>query len=414
MMKSSFHMSRMAAVACMAVVAASHACLAQGDAAAKHAGSLVVRPDEQLGLVVPSLAQRRTLFAAADALLAILRRNDALQHPLGYALVLHRAAGVTTTGGDTIAPGLPPHYGVVGDLSYYAVSDDGQITDGGGLVPIEFMVNTVGRIEDAEVVTPALDHGPPVLQDYRVTSQFRGHPVYNGECVLISRRPNVPPFVPLTQERYISLQILKAQADSARHDAQHREDSGNTSSSALAAWIKDRPRRETDMRATYDAVKKFDAKSADDMLKAWKQSEVDAEANLRSAAGSGADQRIKEIERQGTVGEGQRIAALRAQLDALTPAERKAPAAILQLGVDGEKLTPVGDPEALPLVQLNPAYFDKTLPVDTPQLVTVCIPGFQADVAVTKTEWNDQRARDAALIRDHLDWAALEALVKKP
>jgi hypothetical protein len=294
------------------------------------------------------------------------------------------------------------------------LGDDGKVTDGGGLVPVEFLVNSVGRLEDGEAVTSALDHGPPVLRDYRVTSQFHGHPVYNGECVFISRRSDVQPIVPLTKERYITLQILKARADSARHDAEHHQDSGNNSSTALAAWIKDRPKREADMRATYEVVKKMDPKSGDQFLDAWKKSEAENEAALRSAASSGADQRIKDIEQQGTVGEGQHIAALQSQLNAMSAPERKSPAAVLEQGVDGDKLTSMSDAEALPLVQLNSAFFDKTLAADVPQLVTVCVPGLQADVPVTKTEWNDQRARDVALIRDHLDWAALEALVKRP
>lgn len=388
-------------------------CLAQkADAATTHAGQLALQADAQLGLVVPNATQRRTLFAASDRIVAILRRDDALAHPVGYATIVHRAAGVTGAGGESLAPSLPPHYGVVGALAYYAVGDDGKVGDGGGRVRISIIANGIGRIEDVEQITPALDGGPPVLGDYRVTGQFRGHPVYNGECVVISRRTAMPPFVPLTKERYLKLQIAKFRADSARHDAEHRADAGNTTSAALAAWIRERPKREADMRATYDAVTKMDPKAGAEFLDTWRKSQADAEARLRSAASSDADQRIKEIERNGTAGEGQRIAALQAQLDALSPAERKSPAAVLQLGVAGAALAPVDDPESLPLVQINSAFFDKTLAADVAQVVTVCLPGLQSGIEVTSTEWNDQRARDTALIRDHLDWSAIEALVK--
>lgn len=406
------------AAAVAALLSVGVRCFAQGDDPAKtHHGNFVLRPDAQLGLAVPNAAQRRAAFAAADKLVAILRHDDALATPIGYAAVVHRAAGVTGAGGDSLAPGLPVHYAVAGGLNYYAMEDDGhggqRVGDGGGSFPFLFAVNGIGRLSDMEVITPPFDHGPPILTDFRVTGQFRGHAVYNGECVFIARRPSVPPFVPVTQARYLTLQILKARADSTRHAAEHRQmDAAPGVASALEQWNKDRPKREADMRVTYEQVKKLDPKSAQAFLDSWRASEADAAARLASAAPSGADDRIRELARQGSAGEGTMIAAIQAQLNALSPAERKAPAAILEQGAAGDKLGKASDPESQPLVQINPAFFDKTLAVDVPQLVTVCLPGLQAGVEIKRWEWNDQRAHDAALIRDHLDWAALEALVK--
>ncbi len=88
-----------------------------------------------------------------------------------------------------------------------------------------------------------------------------------------------------------------------------------------------------------------------------------------------------------------------------------------------DELVSMDDPGGSPLVQLNPAFFDQTRPVTAAQLVTVCLPGLQGlenkDYdRLSGSERDDERAklerrtRDAALIRDHLDWAALEALVK--
>ena len=398
---------------------------AQGDdAAATHRGEFALRADGQLGLVMRNAAKQRAALAAADKIVAILRRDNALSAPMGYAVVAHRAAGVTGAGGETLTPGLPPHYGVLGAINYYALEDDGHggqhVGDGGGSFRFSVIVNGVGRVEDAEQAAIPLDHGPPVLQDYRKTGEFRGHPVYNGECVLITRRPSVMPFIPLTKARYITLQLLKARADSARHTAEHNQNAGHSTSDALSQWQRDRPKREADMRATYDAVKAADPRSAQQFLDAWKSAEADAEARLRSAASSGADETIKQIERQGEVGEGANIAALQAQLAALSPAEHNAPAAIEQLGVDGERLTGVDNTASLPLVELNPAFFDGSLPPDTPQIVTVCLPGIQPQgeierwesMQTDRSEWSDRRARDAARIRDQLDWAALEALVK--
>ncbi|HEX3868746.1 MAG TPA: hypothetical protein VHV78_18420 [Gemmatimonadaceae bacterium] len=404
------------AVACGVVVfvGAAHA---QGDPAETHHGAFVLRSNAQMGLVIHNPAALAGALNGADKILAILRRDDALSAPVGYSAVVSRAAGMTSSGGDSIAPGLPAHWGVTGGLDYFATEDDGRggqrVSDDGGRFDISVIVNGIGMLSDVEQVTPALDHGPPILQGYRVTGTFRGHDVYNGECVFIARRPGVPPFVPVTKERYLRLRILKARADSARHTAEHRTmDEAPGTSAALQQWIRDKPTRQADMQKTYDALKTVDRAQAETLLVAWKRSEAEAGASLREAASSGADDRIKQIEREGTAGEGHYIASLVAQLDSLSPADKKSQAAVLQLGVDGEKLGMLDDPESVPLVQINAAFFDKTSPVTVPQLVSVCLPGLQEGVEVKRYEWSDRRAHDAGLVRDRLDWAALEALVE--
>lgn len=398
---------------------------AQGDdAAATHRGALVLKADQQLGWVNPSAARQHAGYVAAEQLVTILRRDAALAAPVGYATVVHRVAGVTNAG-DGLAPNLPPHFGVTGAINYYAMESDdhgGQrIGDGGGSFPFSVVVNGVGRITDDEQVTLPLDHGPPVLTDYRKTGEFRGHPVYNGECVFITRRAGLLPFVPLPKARYLTLQILKARADSVRHAGEHRTDNGHNTSDALAQWLRERPKREAQMRSTLDAVKAMDPdpKKAQEFIDAWRQGEADAEARLREGAASGGDARMKQIEHEGEAIEGANLASLQAQLDGLSAAQRAAPTS-LELRRGSDRLTETDDPSSSPLVQLNSGFFDKTLPPETPQVVTVCLPGLQASSEIEKweamttarEEWSDRRARDAARIRDQLDWASLEALVK--
>ncbi len=118
------------------------------------------------------------------------------------------------------------------------------------------------------------------------------------------------------------------------------------------------------------------------------------------------------------------IAGFKAKLDALSPAERGAQAAVtmhrFKWSYQDDQLADVHDPDSAPLVQLNPAFFDQRKPATAPQIVTVCIPGIQGlenktyerlagDDREVERRMLEQRTRDAVRIRDHLDWAALEA-----
>ena len=122
-------LSRCALVAALAAIAGPAA--AQGTGAAlTHPGTLATGTDLQLGLVVPSATERRAAFTAADAVLAVLRRDDALAHPIGYSVGLRRVAGISSVmnGGQPIANSL--HYGVTGTLAYLVAGDDGGVNPG--------------------------------------------------------------------------------------------------------------------------------------------------------------------------------------------------------------------------------------------------------------------------------------------
>ena len=109
------------------------------------------------------------------------------------------------------------------------------------------------------------------------------------------------------------------------------------------------------------------------------------------------------------------IEQFQSELDAMPPAERRGPALIVDLGVGQTRLARDDEAsDATPLVQVNAAAYDRKLAPQVPQVVSVCLPGLQSDYARNDRTWTEQRARDAALIRDGLDWPALEALVKRP
>lgn len=424
--------ARAAAAAGFLLIAAPNAGAQGADPAATHPGALSLRADQQVGMVIASPVQRRAAFTAADAIVALLRSDAAVASPVGYSVVLRRVAGMTKLTPDERPMTGRPVFGVLGSLSYFAMDDDGRggrrVGDGGGSVPFSVVVNAPGRYTDAEELAAEPDHGPSILSDIRRTGVFRGHPIYNGECVAVYGG-SAPPFVALTIERYYRLVMLDYRADSVRHAAQRNADASTADAEAAGA---DAPaakaKREADMKQTYETLKKIDPKSAEEYLAAAKASEAEIQARLHhTGPGAHDDSAMTAIINQGVVGEGQRIAEFKAKLDALSPADRQAPVAVtmhqFRWNYQADGLADIADTAQAPLVQLNPAFFDKSRSEMAAQIVTVCIPGLQglANMAYDRLagpERDDerrmleQRTRDAVRIRDHLDWGALEALVK--
>ncbi len=281
--------------AALAVVLASPAAAQGTGAALTHHGSLDMSPDQQLGLVVPSPTQRRALFAAADTVLSILKRDDALAKPIGYEVELRRMAGVTEGGDDDHLLGKGLHYAVSGVLAYDEVGDDGHggktIPRDGDKAPFSIVVNAPGRLTDAEQLAREPDHGPSVLGNVRQTGVFRGHPVYNGDCVVISGK-STPAFVPLTMERYQKLLILNYRADSAYHTTQNRADLAKHQ--AAPKLKPPTGKLDANEEQAYEMIKKMDPAASRGVPQADHSGGL---GGVRTNAGSG--QRARRLDRDG-------------------------------------------------------------------------------------------------------------------
>ena len=334
----------------VATVAASRGDAQPADAAAMHAGSFVMRPDEQLEVALGDAASRRSALALADQLVAILRRTPALASPVGYSTIVSRPAGSAPAGYDT---GMPYHAAVVGALSYFmtqrSASGTATFTNNGGNLPFAIYANMAACEERSTIDTARpLDGGPPVMTGYRRTGEFRGHPVYNGSCVVIAGAGE--PLEPVSTERYLRLAVLALRAKQASHRSRNRADA------------------------------------------------------------AGGDQRVAAVERMGDSLEAARIADVEAQIAAMSPAVRRRQAAVFNEG----QLMPsdVDDADAFPLVQPNSSFFKADRPAGRATLIVVVLPGLQPEIAPPHDEMNDQRLRDVARIVAQLDWAALEAMVR--
>lgn len=317
-------------------------------------GTLVVAPDERDGDGLTDLAQRRAAFALAGAVLDVFKRDPAITSPVGYTVKLHRVIGSpgTELGGD---PAMPYYAGISGAYFGYLLRDGKPFPEASGMTPIDAFVNTIWACpysENFDVEArgkPMFDGGPPILAGVRRTGEFRGHPIYNTQCVILTSRTE-PPFLPVTRERYMRLEILG-------------------------------------MRAKLDHFRK----------------QVDYE-HLDAKWRAGYDEAIKASE--------QIVAAREAELARMSQQDRAAPAAMRHNGVNDSTLVSPDDQDAIPLVTTNPAFFDRSLPPSKAQVIIVNLPFLQAGAKPDRTPDEPDRRAHGERIRDQLDWAALEAMVK--
>lgn len=314
-------------------------------------GTLVIGSDDH-GVRDP--AARRGATSLAEQLLDVLRRDAAIASPVGYTVTLRRVDGSrgNELGGD---PAMPYYAGVSGNYWGYLLKDGKPEPDASGRTPIAVYANTLWACpydEDFSIEDrgkPMLDGGPPILAGLRRTGEMRGHPIYRGECVVITNRPE-PPYLPVTRERYMRLEILGMRA---RVDRQRRQI--------------DYDKLDPKWRAAYDD--------------AFKQSD-----------------RI--------------IAAREEELARMSPSDRALPAAVRVNGPSDSTLVGLDDPDGVPLVTTNPAFFDRSAPPSKAQVIIVDLPFLQKGAKPISTPDEPERRAHGERIRDQLDWAALEAMVK--
>jgi hypothetical protein len=396
--------------ACVALIALSSGVAGQGTPESKH-GTLTLWPTGMgVGELPLPTADAATAKTGEDWLIALFRRNQALADPTGFKAVMHRSEGRTIA---AKALGLPFDYGITTTLTPFGWADDGKRTIEANQTSFDFVVLVDGTGLGADINEPlAADGGPSLIRGYRKTGTFRGHDVYDGQCVFITRNGQ-PPLIPVTRERYLREKIAGARRDSTRHVGQQKANGNSVMSDYYAQYLRDKPKREAEMKKTYDMIKKTDPAAADKMMADWRQSEAESEKQIRaSSGGADVDQQIGKLRAQGNAAAGEAMQKLQDQLDAMSASDRKRQAFIVDLGVGQTRLANDDDSDATPLVQINPAAYDKRLGLGVAQVVSVCLPGLQSDFDRNDQHWNPRIAKSTALIRDGFDWAALEGLVK--
>ena len=315
-------------------------------AAAAHPGKLVMKSDVVNG-IIHNAAQLSFARTMADEILAVVKRDPAIVHPVGYEITLRRAIG---TDRDTPI-GAPFQAGAEWDVWGYSVFADAhgaESIDTDGRFGMSILANSVAC--DALPVDDIPDHGLPVVPGMRKTGEYRGHSIWNGQCVIISNGSQ-PAYVPVTRERFMKMHLLALHAEQAK---------GRQNLVSVSAEL--RARIEPDL-AAFDHA----------------------------------------------------IAAEESRLNAMDAAERANPA-MIEWGASGNwktaQLVPPDKEGAIALMSPNPAIYDAKLPATRVQVVTVFLPFVEREVKPPRLEEDSLRRAHAEAIRDGLDWATLEALVR--
>lgn len=317
------------------------------------AGTFVAGIDQKLGGPDLPAARRQDALTIAGKLRDILDRDQAVTKPVGYSIRANRVYGKVTEWAN-FDSGLPFYAGAIG--TFFPAEEKPGPTYFKG-VDFGIYVNTVLQCPldafsppDANGVPWKVNGNLPVLEGGRRTGDFRGYSIYDGQCVIIGRS-SVPPFVPLTREQYIQLEIAGYKD---RLDKMNKQFAGQTSIPAVQQAVQT------------------------------------------------ANQQLND-----------EIAQLQQQLTGMSTADRNGPAAV-QTGYQKATLAGMDEDGAIPLSVPNPAFFDRALPATTVQSVAVYIPFLQAGAKQAglpvglSEDWRPATEN----IRDGLDWAAVASLVR--
>jgi hypothetical protein len=322
------------------------------DGSDQRAGNFAIGPDQKIGRADVAAPQRQAALAVAAKLQAILTTNAAIAHPVGFSVRLQRAYGIKTDWADYDS-GLPYYAGVFGTFF------DAQVKPSPthfGNPEFGIYANTVLQCPMQEFSPPLASGTPwklgdlPVVQGGHQTGEIHSYPIYDRQCVMISRSKQ-PAFRPLTREEYLRLEMehLKAKLDKV-----HQQ---------LAE-----PALDASMR--------------------------DAIASLEKALQEAITQHEREI----------------ASMDGET---RRTPAAV-RIGYEQADLVSIETEGAVPLSVPNPAFLDHSLPANQIQEIEVFLPFVQSGDRAAGlppglgSDWRPAMER----IRDGLDWDALGALVR--
>ena len=271
---------------------------------------------------------------------------------MGFSVRLQRAYGKRTDWADYDS-GLPYYAGVFGTLFESQAKPSPTHF---GNPEFGLYANTVLQCPLQEFSPPLASGSPwklgdlPVLQGGRRTGEIHGYPIYDGQCVIISRSKQ-PAFRPLTREEYLRLETANLKA---KLDKVHQQ---------LAE-----PSLDPSMREAISSVEK--------------------------ALQEAITQHEQEV----------------ASMDAET---RRTPAAV-QTGYEQADLVSVETEGAVPLSVPNPAFLNRSLPASQIQVISVFLPFVQpGDRAAglpsgLGPDWQPVLER----IRDGLDWDALGALIR--
>ncbi len=344
-------------------------------------------PLAQDGLALP-LA--RAYLARLDSLVAVLASNPVFHPPLGFMADAYADDQVEQHDGVVVRE---PVHGRISIIFHYFVDNDGKPAWGGE-------ANSSFRI-DVNVGAPAALLRHPLWYEGLWTADGRaicfapartgtiaGRPLWDDRS-LVFTRGDLPPWVPVSREEYLT--ALIANRDSVARASAASVSEGN-SDRAWREWVAQRPQRLAEIEKTVAALRKAAPAQAEktraDMLKMDRGIEAQLKSQVGTFSSSGSDTLARSV------------AAMRAELAAMSPAERASPAWRGVAELDSG-LLPAGADGARMLCAANPALLDRSRPVTDLQVLDV-------DAEFSGDAVGDARVR--ALLQT-ADWARIARFV---
>ena len=243
---------------------------------------------------------------------------------------------------------------------------------------------------------PMLDEGGDALYTERVrtptlfgaTAMFGRFQEENTEGLFVLfTTDGMSPTLPVTREEYLRAMIFTFEG---KNQEKVKAAASIASKTQYERWMEDAPERRKRNEEVYAIVAKNNPAQAAKMRADMEKAELAQTKNLRKAD---ADERAQMDRNMAAVkAPGQKY---RAQIAAMTPAERSSPAFVV-----GDDLVPAGTANAHAIVRRNPAFYRAGRSPLEPRAIVVRVPN------VFKPYWPQQEQ-----LYKQLDWAAIRKMV---
>lgn len=201
----------------------------------------------------------------------------------------------------------------------------------------------------------------------------------------------ISPTIPVTREEYLRALIFALEG---KNQERLKEALAHASKTQYQRWLEDAPARKKRNDEILAVLSRADPAEAAKVRADLEKVERDGEASVRKSEPQERAELDRNIAAIKAPGDG-----LRAQIAAMTPAERASPA--YSHGFPGELLSR-GAPNARSIVRINPAFYRTGTSVAEVRAILVRLPGV----------YKEARPQHEQLFRQ-FDWAAVKQMVSR-
>lgn len=224
-----------------------------------------------------------------------------------------------------------------------------------------------------------------------------GWPQFGGSVFMTKRTQ--PPWLPVTAERVLNVQIAKARKTLEDVDAGSPQTHYNQ-------WVSDRDKRLRQEQDAHDQMAKINKQQADAMLAQMVENDKKNENMLAAMAQPGSD--TYKMFAASHAQAAKTLQDLEEHLVSLSRQQRTAPAYVYQ-SADGAfqvgQVVPPGTPGGVAIVYPNPDFYNKSLPAWEAQ--SLCV-----DVSTGPNSQRDRLYPTIVGIWQSLDWDAMAQILK--